>query len=304
MLIYGNDNKRVRLLYTSCFHCFSAAVHLVGNFSEGGPVYGVGAIGDNVYVIHESRSSIEVFSGHRNGFKLKHLINVTGMNGPYDMVLSTRDSSAFVVDWFDANNTFQIKLRPVNLVNKWSFNPGTYTSVGLSMSQPQQRILVTESQTNKIKEFSLSGSLLGSVLLQNITSPRQAVKISAHLYAVCFGYAATEKHQVCLVDGSGATLECFGGSPGNSATQLDVPARLFLRSDGSILVADSKNRRVLKLGSPLSGPAQVIVSASHGLSAPYRLFVDEGRHLLYVADNTLDPVTGYVTTGRILVYKI
>ena len=299
------------MLFNSNWRCVYVyydwiAATLVKTFSEGSPVYGIGKIRENIYVIHDSNSSIFVYDSSYNRYNSKKNIHVDGMKGPYDMVVSKVVKSAFIVDWFNSSDVIRVNVNPPYSSSHWCFIPDSFTSAGLSLIQESENILLTESASGKIKEFSQTGNLVNSITLKNITNPRHAVKINEDRYAVCSGYnETTDKHQVCLVDDKGYTVgACFGDHAGNSTSQLNVPARLYYRQqDDSLLVVDMKNQRILKISaSKLRIPAQVIVAKVGGQSGWYRMLLDED--LLYVADNTLDPQTGYATSGRVLLFKL
>lgn len=270
---------------------------LIANFSQGPPIYGVASDNDNIYVIKESQTAMNIYKP--STFALKVNTSLPIIAGPYDMIYSKTVDNLFVLDWFHSVDVIRVHLDRRFDSSTWKFTPA-YTSASLSIT-PEQNIIITMTKTGKFGEYDAAGRLLKLVALQNISDPRQVIKINGNKYAVCFGYDVNKTHGVCLVDGKGKTLNCLEGPPGSSLTQLNVPARMLLTGKGSILVADMKNARIVELWSDLSR-MKIILSASDGLTQPYRMFLQQSKKRLLVANNQLDPKTGYAVSGHILVF--
>jgi hypothetical protein len=221
------------------------------------------------------------------------------------MVQSDPDPSSaplFIADWFNAVNLTVVKV-PNGPVTQWSFLEPELTTLGLARSNRYTgaNILVTSGTSRKIKEFTPDGSLVRDVTVRNISRPRQSVKVASDRYAVCHGYGPPpELHRVCLVDGNGETIKCYGGVKGSGVGQLDTPGRLELNRKNCILVADTGNKRVVLLNKNLGYVRNLI---NEDLEGPYRLFLDEAQGLLYVVDNTVDP-SGVAVSGRVKVFII
>lgn len=278
---------------------------LAYRFPEGGPVYGVQVIGEEVYIIRDSASYIEVYD--RTTLQHKRNMTIDGLGGPYDMVRSGYGSAAgylFIPSWFNAVNLTRVQPSLTNpTVDMWSFLEQSLTTLGLARSNPYtgENILVTSSASRKIKEFAVDGNLVSEVTVSGISSPRQSVKVASDRYAVCHGYGPPpELHRVCLVNDKGETIKCYGGVRGSRVGQLNTPGRLELNNRNCILVADTGNKRVVLLNQYLQYMGNLI---SGDLEGPYRLFLDQEQSLLYVADNTVD-ASGYAVSGRVKVFNV
>lgn len=276
---------------------------LYSTLPVGQPVYGVQPIGDEIFVVRDSTPYIEVYD--RNTFRPKRNITVAGMRGPYDMVQSgPYQASLFIADWFNGNNLFRVQI-PQGIVSNWSTLEDSFTTLGLARSNSYTggaNIVVTASVSKKVKTFGVSGNVVDEVTVSAIPSPRQSIRVRQNRYAVCHGYGPPpELHRVCLVDGgSGAVDRCYGGTNGSDVGQLDTPGRLEPFKRDCILVADTANQRVVALNKNLEHVRDLI---PFGIDRPYRLYFDEERDLLYVADNKVDH-QGYAVSGRVTVFLL
>jgi len=278
----------------------------VGLFGEGAPVYGVYRYKGSVYLVRDSSSYVEIYDARlRND--LKGNLTVDGMQGPYDLVGSDDSRSLFIMDWFDWGNVTTVSTKAQNQVNHFDIVDETFTVVGLTaVKQPSYcDVLLTCTQSRKIKEFTKLGELRREIQFPaEITQPRHTIKLSSgNGYVVCHGYGAEEKHRVCLLDNTGAVLDCFGNMAGRGPEQLDVCARVAEDDNGNILVADRNNKRVLLLSNQ-NGKlkfVQELVKEVDGLNGPTRIVID--WPILYVADNTIN-TDGIAVSGRVLVYRV
>ena len=86
-------------------------------------------------------------------------------------------------------------------------------------------------------------------------------------------------HRVCIIDNTGEEIECYGGSRGSGMGQLNGPVHLAIDRNGSILVADMENDRIVQLDASLK-----YMNEFANLKDPYRLRLNEARGHLYVTD--------------------
>lgn len=278
---------------------FSASPILAGRLPEGDPVYGVAVVGNNIYVIRDSASYVEVYDA--SSFKNRVNISVAGMAGPYDMV--TTGDALLILDWYQYNTVFVVQI-PSGSLTTWSVGENAYTSMALAEPNAftHGNVIVTATTSQMVRSFAPNGTPMGSFQIQSISSPRQAIAVSGGTFAVCSGYGLSPAvHEVCIVNQQGVTKKCYGGAPGSGVGQLNIPARLLLNREKCILVADDGNQRVVLLDRELAYVEDLLTSAD-GLQGPYRLHLDETNRLLYVADNTVDS-TGAATSGRVFVFK-
>jgi len=67
----------------------------------------------------------------------------------------------------------------------------------------------------------------------------QAIQLSSGQFVI--SHMGDTQHRVCLVDGNGAVVRSFGGTPGSDLTKMNEPAGLARDENGNILVADMFN---------------------------------------------------------------
>ena len=179
------------------------------------------------------------------------------------------------------------------------------------MTSDGSSVIVTCYEVRKLKEYTTHGNLVREILLQeDMTNPHHAVQLTSGQFVVCHGELSDRLHRVCLVDANGCVRKYFGGQKGSAFGQMNVPARLVVDQDGSILVADVNNARVLILTESLDHVRKLITrrdvtSVTMVTSRwwrPARLRLDERRAVLYVAE-----VEWYGKTriaGQLVVYKV
>jgi DNA-binding beta-propeller fold protein YncE len=122
--------------------------------------------------------------------------------------------------------------------------------------------------------------------------------------------ADTYNHRIRRIDASGTVTTIAGGAPGfrdgpAAQARFDTPCSLAIGPDGSIWVADTRNRAIRRIGpdgnvstlaqsqreddnAPLRRPLGIIADAD----AVYITEAAHGRVLRYAYDGTLDMVTG------------
>jgi len=285
---------------------YYSAPHAVGSFGAGDPVYGIYRFKENLYLVRDSTTHVEVYDVHlRNDWKGKLMVD--GMKGPYDLVGSDYSRTLFITDWFDSANITTVSTKSQNQVGRFSFNED-FTVVGLAATkQPSDSdVILTCSQTMKIKEYTKFGELKREVQIpSSITQPRHAIKLSSgEGYVVCHGYGADpEQHRVCLLGNTGTIKDCFGSMAGNGKEHIDVCSRVAEDDNQDILVADRNNKRIILL-SNTNGKLKFkdeLVTERDGLKGPTRILND--GPLLYVVDNLIDE-NGLAVSGKVLVFRM
>jgi len=270
---------------------------LIHRFPEGKPLYGVQVIDKEVYVIRDLTPYIEVYDS--DTFQSKRNISIKHIQRPYNLVQSGHNSSEtslFINDWSNEADMTVVKV-PSGTVTKWS-SKDYLKPFGLTGSSfyTGENILGTAFMRQRVVELTPDGKLVSEVIFRNISNPRHTVKMAADRYVVSHGYVSpSDLYQVCLVDGNGETIKCYGGLRGSGVGQLNIPVRLELNEKNCILVADIRNKRVVVLDQNLNHVRNLI---TEDLEGPQRLFLDQKQGLLYVADNTNQG------TGRVKVFKI
>ena len=277
----------------------------LGSFGAGAPIYGIYCYKDNVSIVRDSTEHVEIYEARRlHDWKGK--LAVEGLKGPYDMVGNGASRSLFIMDWFDWANVTTVSTKAQNQVGRFSFDePFTVVGLAATSKSADSDVVVTCTQTLKVKEFTKFGQLVRQVSLPpEITQPRHTIKLSSgNGYAVCHGYGPDEKHRVCILDNTGKILDCFGNVAGKGQSQLDVCARIAEDKNQNLLVADRNNKRVILLSNN-NGKLkfeQEIIKEGVGLSGPTRIVIDDP--ILYVVDNTIDK-DGMAVSGKVFTFRV
>jgi len=171
-----------------------------------------------------------------------------------------------------------VELTDSNAVTQWSVGNGP---VGLTVNSDKNVLVVIEGE-RKLQKFTTHGTQLQTIQLQpDIDSLSQVIQLSGGQFVI--SHIGTQ-HRVCLVDGKGAVIRSFGGTPGSDLTKMDEPAGLAVDDHGNILVADQDNSRLLVLDPTLTSAREMSVSVDGGLEGPYSLWYDKSRGRLYVGE--------------------
>ena len=153
------------------------------------------------------------------------------------------------------------------------------------MTPGESNVIVTCDEVRKLKEYTTHGDLVREILLQeDLVHPRHAVQLTSGQFVVSHGGPSDLLHRVCLVDADGRVTKYFGGQPGSAARKMHGPARLAVDQDGSILVVDHNNSRVLLLSASLDDVRELVPRRDVTKRwRPLRQCLDEQHGVLYVA---------------------
>lgn len=276
------------------------------NMGADEPVVGVTSLDDKLYVLigyHDVHllvfdvSSVE----HRECRRL----TVSGVGRPIDLTSCTRYRCLYVSDCdndcvhkimvFDVMMTSSTddadQLKTVN----W---PVGETPCGLSVAHSNRQVLVTCTNSRLIKQFTGDGQLLREINV-GLARPFHAVRLATGRLVVCHGGTSDLTHGVSIVDeDSGKLVRTYGGTKGADVNHLNSPWHLAV-DDGStgicsVHVADFNNGRVVKLR--MTNVAEMLTHVRDVMTRdrqdgwkwmPFRLRMDAGRRILYVAENKL-----------------
>ena len=195
----------------------------------------------------------------------------------------------------------RVSLRDVDVhVTKWPVND---VSVCLSVTDTHS-VLVTCDEVRKIKEFTTHGKLLRQIELpQDVVSPEHTIQLSSVDFIVCHGNVTdpVSLHCVCLVGSDGQVFMSYGGLAGSGSQQMNLPFHMAVDRNGFVFVVDLLNQRVLLL-SPALTYVREVVSREQLKWRPLRLYLDDDRRRLYVADNQWDGDS--FTAGRVIVFSV
>lgn len=286
---------------------------------ENHPIYGMTILGDELFIITGWSSKIEVW-------ELKKLIRsrlfeVQGLVRPYDLVSCTGNECLYIFDFkgedvkskeiirFDTNGT---------IIKQWGV--GNDVCQSLSVTHDKNVIFATfEEDVPHILEYDPEGALLRAIKVKPDTQLNRilhVIKVADGQFLVSHGSIKYKNvlHRVCLVkseraDDGEESVSCvnefFGGLSGSSETQLCVPMHLAIKRDGTILVADRENCRVLSLNWPsLTFLREQIPKTGNTLRTAYKLCLNDSRGLLFLIDNAGLPTHKNWGDGRILVFKM
>ena len=78
-------------------------------------------------------------------------------------------------------------------------------------------------------------------------------------------------------------ITSYGGEKGSGIGQIDSPHYLAINRNGSILVADYNNNRIIQLNASLEFVKELI-PGSVGLKKPMRMHLHENKRRLYIAE--------------------
>ena len=108
---------------------------------------------------------------------------------------------------------------------------------------------------------------------------------------------------MCLIGSDEHVVKSYGGPQGSSSQQMNEPAHLAVDRNGFVFVVDLNNYRVLLLSPALTHVREVVSREQlKRNNCPWRLFLDDGRRRLYVADNEWND--GIFTAGRVVVFSV
>ena len=141
------------------------------------------------------------------------------------------------------------------------------------------------------------------LLQEDMVHTHHAVQLTSGQFVVCHGWSSDPLHRVCLVDTKGRVTKYFGGQSGTAAQQMDVPLHLDVDQDGSILVVDLNNARVLLLSTSLDDVKELVPRRDVTKRwFPCRQCLDERNGVLYIAEAEWDEETS--TAGQLVKYEV
>lgn len=263
----------------------------------GDDVCGVTSL-DNVLYVLRSKSSQQIAVYDMDSYCLQRRINVSKLGFMADMTACAYSHCLYISGGTDkcvhrvALSDDDVTQWPVNDVAGFLSITNTHT------------VLVTCRDVRKIKEFTTHGELLRQIeLSQDVVSPRHAIQLSRGEFIVCHGARGdpASLHRVCLLGSDGQVIKSYGGPRGSGSEQMNVPLHMAVDGNGFVFVLDHNNHRVLLLCSALTYIREV-VSSEQLKWDPLRLFLDDDRRRLYVADNKWDGEKW--TAGRVVVIGV
>jgi len=254
---------------------------------EGTNVAGVTSLGDDVFVVRwPTQRKIEVYNSKT--FTLQRHITVSGLGGfSYGLATCPHNNCLYASDWSN-DSVHRVELSGSNEVMEWSV---ALCPTGLSVNSEHNLLVVSQGES-KLQIFTTYGTLLKNIQLQaDIEYPSHAVQLRTGQFLV--SHEGGSLHRVCLVGVDGAVVRSYGGQKGPQLPQMDGPAGLAVDSEGSILVADEYNHRLVVIDQSRPRALQMSECVDGGLNRPYSLWYDQSRRRLYIGERNL-PAGGRV----------
>jgi len=274
---------------------FDAVGREIQRLPQAEPIAGLTSLDNLLYVLRRKKSSEQVEVYDIDSYRLQRYLTVRGLGIVFDIVACAYNRCAYISD---SSHKYVHKIAlSGDTITHWPVNDEPH---GLSVSLTHG-VLVTCCEVRKIKEFSTDGQFVREVVLPDVVSPWHSVQLSSGEFIVCHGDRDYQLHRVCLVSSDGRVVKLFGGPPGSSSQQMNLPVRLAVDENGFVFVADLNNRHVLLLSPSLTFVRQV-VSGEQLTGWPRRIHLDVARQRLYVADN--EHKDNKFTAGRVVVFSV
>jgi len=203
-------------------------------------VGGVTQLGDVVYIVTQSSSTIRRFSATTHQ-RLAD-IDTKGVKDPLDIAACERMSQLYVADW--AECVWRMSPDGADIKRRLPKSPSD--RLGLcTLSVTSSRLLVTSASDNQLIHLDAGGDELRRVRLPDYMHPRHAVESPSGTFIVFHRNTQLHQYQVSEVNTEGQVLRQFSGS-------LGEPVRIAADSHGNIIVADRKYPRILLLDAKLA----------------------------------------------------
>ena len=194
------------------------------------------------------------------------------MKRPYDIVAG--DNVLYVSERED-KSIHRIQL-PEETVSSWTVD-GTRLKLSISKNG---NVIVASCIPAKIIEYTSEGTCVREIVVYridtNLVGLLHAIQLEGDKFLVC--HAVEDKHhRVCLIDNTGRVIKRYGGSKGTGKRHLNMPYHLAIGRNGSILVADKDNNRIVLLNASLEYMNEIA-----GFKRTTRLLVNPELERLYV----------------------
>ena len=237
-------------------------------------VTGVTSLGDDVFVVRYNRPKVEVYDAV--AFKLQRRLPVSGLGRSFGLAACASNKCLYASD-YSHDLIHRLDLSGSNEVTQWSVGS---SPAGLTVND--KNVLVVIQDERKLQQFTTHGRLLRTIQLQlRIELPGQAIQLSRGQFVISH---VGIQHRVCLVDGKGAVVRSFEGTPGSGLSEMNEHTGLAVDEHGNILVADALNNRLLVLDRSLTSAREMSVSVDGGLDRPSSLWYDKSHGRLYLGE--------------------
>ena len=250
-------------------------------------VRGVTCLGDEVFVVLLKAKVVDVYDV--DTLALRRHLPVHVLKKPWDMTSCELNYSLYICE-DSKDRVYQVNTS--GKLKRWKV-----TGISLSTTA-ESNLLITFIAPPKVSEFTKDGRLIKEISLQQLGCDLQhSVLLRPGQFIVCFGELfGTSGDMVHIINDKGCTQLSYRGPRGSSNSQMNYPHHLAVDQQGSVLVADSNNDRILLLSSSLTFVRELIGQNADFLRQPFRMCFDESRGLLFVGESA--------KISRIVVFRV
>ena len=269
--------------------------------AKGKAVQGVTVLSNQVFLVRKLTPEVEEYDTAT--LTLQRRLAVCGLVGPNDVTSCVKYNCLYIADkgYTGGRNRFVHRVELNGATTKWQLND---TPSRLSVTPGESNVIVTCTEVRKLKEYTTHGDLVREILLQeDMVYPSHAIQLTSGQFVVSHGRSSDPLHRVSIVDAEGRVTKYFDGQPGSAARQMNHPGHLAVDQDGSILVVDVKNARVLLLNASLDDVRELVPRRDVTKRwRPRRQCIDELQEVLYVAEDEWNGKT--FIAGQLVKYKV
>ena len=239
---------------------------------------GIATLNDELFMIRLCSPDIKVFNV--KPFVFQRRITVEGMEHPYDIVAG---ENVLYVSGSEDKLIHRIQLTG-EIKSSWTVD-GTWLKLSMTKNG---NVIVASGKPAKILEYTSNGTFVREIVVDRIdkylVGLQHAIQLEGDKFLVCH----TEKthHRVCIIDNTGTVIKCYGGNEGSGMGQLNEPVYLAIGRNGSILVADCGNNRIVQLNKSLE-----YMKKFTGFKLPIRLRLNSELGRLYVNELNDESIT-------------
>jgi len=259
---------------------------------RGKSIKGIALLNNELFIVSHSESEVEVYDSTTFEFRRRWQLNE--LSNAEDAVSCVRNRCLYISDSRENQKMILRVDSEGKLITKWLTN----SEIGRLSVTDESTVVLVVHDSSTLKEFSPDGTLIQELDLKlcGVIHPMHAIKLANGHFVVTQGYLGDPIHRLCEVDTDRKVIKAFGSEKGSGNRQLTNPTYLAIDREGSIMVADAGNGRVVLLGSNFEFKRE-IASKNDGIQIPARIRLDELNGRLHVGE--------YKTGNRcLLIYGI
>jgi len=245
--------------------------------SNGRPVVGLTVVKNELFVLRRpSKEEIQVYD--TTTFAQQRTLRVAGLRDKCVGCCKTLTSCDVNNRLFvcDLSHVYKVELSTNNVIN-WQVD-GQPT--GLSVNDACN-VIVTCYDGNEIREYQPAGQLVRTIKLpqSHVTKPWHAIQLKDSRFIVSY---VEPVHGISLIDKQGRVSATYRDS--ESTQLLHYPQQLAINKQGSVLLVDCNNSRLVVLDASLSNARDFTLPINGGLNRPGSLYFNESHSQLYVGE--------------------